>query len=189
ASTTIANSYIGGIKAAGQDSQAIANWNGPGPYTITNNYLEAAGQNIIFGGSDPAIANLIPSDITIRGNYLTKPWAWRSDSTSNVKNLFELKNAQRVVVDGNIMENNWLAAQAGFAIVLTPRNQDGACPWCTVQQVQFTNNLVRHVSSGFNILGTDNLHPSGILNNVTIRNNLFEDVSTAYGGYGRFMLI
>src|SRR5262249_338173 len=46
ASTTITNSYIADIRSDGQDSQAIAGWNGPGPYTITNNYLEAASQNI-----------------------------------------------------------------------------------------------------------------------------------------------
>ena len=43
ASTTIKNSYIGEIKARGQESQAIAGWNGPGPFTIENNTLEAAG--------------------------------------------------------------------------------------------------------------------------------------------------
>ena len=43
--TTIQNNYIAEIKAAGSDSQAIAGWNGPGPYTILNNYLEAAGEN------------------------------------------------------------------------------------------------------------------------------------------------
>jgi hypothetical protein len=189
ASTTIANSYIAEIKAVGQDSQAIGGWNGPGPYTIRNNYLEAAGENVLFGGSDPAIPNLIPSDITVQGNTMSKPLAWRTQSWS-VKNIFELKNAQRVVVDGNVFEYNWLAAQVGYAVVFTPRNQGGTCPWCNVQQVQFTNNVVRHVSSGINILGTDNLQPSGTLNTITIRNNLFEDVSgSAYGGSGRFMLI
>ena len=43
-------------------------WNGPGPFLIENNYLEAAGENVMFGGSDPSIANLVPSNITIRRN-------------------------------------------------------------------------------------------------------------------------
>ena len=34
AHVTIRNSYIGEIKAIGQDSQAIAGWNGPGDYVI-----------------------------------------------------------------------------------------------------------------------------------------------------------
>jgi hypothetical protein len=189
ASTTITNSYIAEIKAVGQDSQAIAGWNGPGPYTITNNYLEAAGENIIFGGADPGIPNLVTSDVTIRNNFLTKQVAWRGQSWL-VKNLLELKNAQRVVIDGNVLQYSWLNGQVGFAVQLTVRNQDGGCPWCVVQDVQFTNNLVRHVGSGINILGVDNNHPSQITNTIVIRNNLFEDVSGAtYGGYGRFLQV
>src|SRR5262245_21815248 len=41
---TIRNSYVSDIKAVGFDSQAIGGWNGPGPFTIVNNYLEAAGE-------------------------------------------------------------------------------------------------------------------------------------------------
>ena len=58
-SVTIRNSYISDIKAVGFDTQAIGGWNGPGPFTIENNYLEAAGENFILGGSDPAIPNLV----------------------------------------------------------------------------------------------------------------------------------
>ena len=53
--TTIRNSDIREIKAVGQDSQAICGWNGPGPFVIENNYLEAAGEVVMFGGADPAI--------------------------------------------------------------------------------------------------------------------------------------
>jgi hypothetical protein len=76
--TTIINSYISDVKAVGQDSQAICGWNGPGPYKIENNYLEAAGENVMFGGSTPAIQNLVPSNITIRRNHFTKNLAWRN---------------------------------------------------------------------------------------------------------------
>src|SRR5262249_10888581 len=189
ASTSIVNSYIADIKASGQDAQAIAGWNGPGPYTITNNYLEGAGENVLFGGADPAIPNLVVSEVTFRGNYVSKPLAWRG-SVWQIKNLFELKNAQNVVVDGNVFENNWEAAQSGYAIVFTPRNQDGGSPWAVVQHVTFTNNLVRHSASAINILGTDNEHPSQTTNDVVVRNNLFVDISSAsYGGEGRFVLI
>jgi hypothetical protein len=189
ASTIIVNSYISEMKAIGQDSQAIAGWNGPGPYVISNNYLEAAGVNIQFGGTDPAIANLVPSDITFTRNHLSKPWSWRGGPWQ-VKNLLELKNAQRVLVDGNLMENNWPAAQTGYAILLKSVNQDGGCPWCVVQNVMFTNNLVRHVASALNILGFDPRYPAIVANNLTFRNNLFEDVSrTRYGGQGWFLQI
>lgn len=189
ASTTIVNSYISEIKAAGQDSQAIGGWNGPGPYVIHNNYLEAAGENIMFGGSDPAIVDLVPSDITITHNHLAKPLSWRG-STWTIKNLFELKSAQRVVIDRNLFENNWAAAQTGSAILLKSVNQDGKAPWSVVQDVTFTNNIVRNVSSAVNILGRDTHHVAIEANHITVRNNLFMNVSgSAFGGTGRLLLI
>jgi hypothetical protein len=142
----------------------------------------------LFGGTDPAVPNLVPSDITITRNQLSKPWAWRGQAWT-VKNLLEFKNAQRVVVDGNILENNWQAGQNGYAVMFTPRNQGGTAAWTVVQQIQFTNNVVRHVAAGIAILGTDNVSPSQQTNAITIRNNLFEDVSSAtYGGNGWFVL-
>jgi hypothetical protein len=182
ASTTIKNSYIAGIVGANMDTQAICGWNGPGPFTIANNYLEASGENLLFGGTDPAVPNLVPSDITITRNQLSKPWAWRGQAWT-VKNLLEFKNAQRVVVDGNILENNWQAGQDGYAVQFTPRNQYGTAWWTVVQQIQFTNNVVRHVAAAIAILGSDYNAPSQQTNATTIRNNLFEDVSSArYGG-------
>src|SRR5262245_55056239 len=143
----------------------------------------------MFGGADPSIVGLVPSNITFTGNHLAKPLAWRTQSWV-VKNLFELKNAQDVTVDGNVIEYNWAAAQAGYSVLFTPRNQGGTAPWSVVQRITFTNNVVRHVSSVVNILGTDNLATSQLTNTITIRNNLFVDVSAAScGGVGRLLLI
>jgi len=188
ASTQIVNSYISDCKSKGQDSQAIAGWNGPGPFTIVNNYLEGAGENIMFGGSDPSIAGLVPSDIQILRNQISKPAAWRGVWT--VKNLLEMKNAQRVTIDGNVLEYNWADAQSGYAVLFTPRNQGGTAPWSMVQDVRFTNNIVRHTSSAIDILGTDDEHPSQQTKRITIRNNLFDDVSSAnWGGDGKFLVL
>lgn len=187
AATWIVNSYISDIKSKVSDSQAIGGWNGPGPYTIENNHLEAAGENFLLGGSDPYISGLVPSDVTFRHNLVTKPTSWRGQGWI-VKNLIEFKNAQRVVVDGNTIEYCWAAAQAGYAIVLTPRNQNGRAPWSVVQQIEFTNNRVRHVSSAFNILGLDTTTTT-VTNSITVRNNLFEDVSAArWGGRGLLLV-
>jgi len=78
--TQIVNSYFSDFKGVTQDTQAIAGWNGPGPYLIDNNYLEAAGENILFGGGDPSIPNLVPGRIVIRRNLVTKPLAWMTQS-------------------------------------------------------------------------------------------------------------
>jgi hypothetical protein len=306
ASTEIVNSYIADIRAVGQDSQAIAGWNGPGPFTIVNNYIEAAAENILFGGADPAIAGLIPQHIVVRGNHIARPPEWRGpvvvtpsvpvassfsrkhpapsengtslkpgaysyrvvaerlvasgerafssasdavdvtldgddnavtltwpevagatayrvyrrsaggeevwwrakepkftdDGTSgeagaprknatewSVKNLFELKNARDVEVDGNTFEFNWKSAQDGYAILIKPVNQDGRAPWAAIESVRFTNNVVRHVAAAININGTDT-KPTARARGITIRNNLFIDVSSArWGGPGDFLQI
>jgi hypothetical protein len=75
---TIINSRISDIKSVGVDTQAICGWNGAGPFLIENNYLEAGAENILFGGADPVVPNLVPSNITIRRNLFTKPERWRS---------------------------------------------------------------------------------------------------------------
>ena len=69
-------------------------------------------------------------------------------------------------IAGNVFDNNWADAQVGFAIVFTPRNQDGTAPWTVVQDVQFTNNVVRHVSSGINLLGSDDIHSSQLTSRI-----------------------
>jgi PKD repeat protein len=294
---TITNSFVSECKSTTQDSQAIGGWNGPGPYRIENNYLEGAGENVMFGGADPAIPNLVATDIVFRRNHVSRPMAWRdpiiqapqgvaatteaggslpvgvyayrvvarrfvgkdtmgtslpsvevtatatSDAGSAVrvtwnavpdateyrvygrtagletiywrvtttefldtgtagssgtpptratvwavKNLFELKNARNVTVEDNVFENHWAQAQAGSSIVLTPRNSNGACTWCVVENVWFDYNDVNNVAAGFNILGYDSPRVSQQTKNI----NIFENVvrmNTALGGNAWFTLI
>lgn len=287
--TQVLNSYIADCKAVGQDAQAIGGYNGPGNYVIQNNYLEGSTENFLLGGADPTIPNLVPSNITLRQNYLSKPVSWRdpivatptnvaaaatsgslaagtyaykviaqmpagqtttaSSAASNevtatvgasggvkiswaavsgatgyvvygrasgaeslywkttatsytdtgaagtsgtppsatmwaVKNSLELKNAQDVVAEGNVFENVWMAAQQGYPIVFTPRNQGGTAPWSVVQRITFRYNLVRHTAGGVNILGYDNLQPSLEANHITVANNVFDDMTSATWGAG-----
>jgi len=190
--TAVIDSVLADFKESGADTQALCGWNGPGPFAIINNRLEAAGENVMFGGGDAYIPGLVASDIEIRGNLFTKPLAWKAGTpeyqgtTWTVKNLFELKNARRVLVDGNLFEHNWAQAQSGFAILYTVRNEDGRVPWAAVEDVTFTNNVVRSVGSGVNILGRDAGPPgkSGLTRRLRFANNLFEDVGKEWGGAG-----
>ena len=87
ASVTIRDSYVADCKGVGNDTQAIGGWNGTGPYAIINNYLEAAGENVLFGGSDPAIPNLVPDGIQIHGNHFSRPMAWRQPIIATPQNV------------------------------------------------------------------------------------------------------
>jgi len=189
AATTVTGSYISECKRIGQDAQAIAGFNGPGPFTITNNYLEGSGENIMFGGADPPIRDLVPSDIRITGNLISKPASWRTERWT-VKNLVELKNARRVTISHNVIQFNWSGAQSGFGVLFTVRNQDGACPWCQVEDVVFENNILQHSGGGISILGFDDNHPSRQTRNITIRNNVLTDIDERnWGGNGYAFLL
>jgi len=179
--TNIVNCYISDIKHLWADSQAVEGWNGPGPFQIINNYLEASGENIMFGGGRTSIANMVPTNIVIKNNHLFKPLSWKKDDPTYagtpwvVKNSFELKNAKYVTFDGNVVENCWPMAQAGFAVQLTVRTEHGTMPWAVVQNVTLSDNVFRNVYAGMNILGRDGTY-GGITRGITISNNLFESM-------------
>ncbi|MBA3440820.1 MAG: right-handed parallel beta-helix repeat-containing protein [Pyrinomonadaceae bacterium] len=189
--TEIINSHISEFHVKGQEAQALCGWNGPGPYRIENNYIEAAGENVMFGGATGGLAaqGLIPSDIVIRRNHFKKLLEWRGRWT--VKNLLELKNARRVEVSGNVFDGCWADAQAGYAILFTPRPNDSG-PSAVVEDVEFTNNIVRNVAGGVHIAGRDSLFsdphsPRG--RRIKIINNLFDMGADWLGGDGCFLKI
>jgi len=178
ARTAIIDSYLQDCHLKGYDSQAIAGWNGPGPFKIVNNTLAGAGENIMFGGSDPKILNLVPSDIEIRRNYIYTPASWKGKWTK--KNIIESKNSQRVLVEGNVLEGSWTDGQVGFAVVLKSANQSGGCKWCATRDWEFRNNIIRNVGAGFNLSGREgsNPHPVGeLLTRVWLEQNIVENVN------------
>ncbi len=149
------------VAGACSDAQAIAGGLGNrpmGPYKILNNFLEASGENVMFGGGS---ALAVASDIEIRHNHLFKPLTWKPASdgfiggTSGkpfiVKNLFELKNAQRVLLEGNVFENSWGGfTQVGAAVLLTPKNP-GDCSVCLVRDVTIRYSKFSHTGTAMQI--------------------------------------
>lgn len=196
ARTAVIDSYISECHAVGMDTQAICGWNGPGPFKIVNNYLEGAGENFMLGGADPSIPGLVPSDIEFRRNHVFKPLRWKVGDPSyggihwSIKNLFELKNSQRILIEANVFENTWGDAQDGFAMVIKSVNQDGSAPWSVTQDVTIVNNLIHHCGSGINLLGRD-LNQLGIqMQRVLVRNNLWDDIDGArWRAQGKFLQI
>ncbi|MDG2408491.1 MAG: hypothetical protein P8M53_05715, partial [Pirellulales bacterium] len=73
----IFDSYISEVHERGADSQALIGFNGIGPFKIVNNFLEGAGENVMFGGADPKIDQLVPADILIERNHFFKPLRWK----------------------------------------------------------------------------------------------------------------
>jgi hypothetical protein len=196
ADTSITNSYISDIKWEGKDTQAIGGWNGPGPFQIINNYLEASGENLMFGGGAPAIPNLVPSDVIVRGNYMFKPLSWRIGDPSyagtpwTVKNLLELKSCRRCVIDNNVLENSWPHAQIGWGVIFNSCTEDSGT-WQAVEDVQFTRNRIIRTAEGIDLAGGNKVNTVSTevrLKRVYVADNDID--SGNFGGAGiQFQLI
>lgn len=176
--TVIKNSYVAGFAGAQDETQAIASWNGIGRFKIINNYLEGGAENILIGGGDPSVKDLVPTDIEIRQNLITKPISWRRKAT--LKNNIELKNARRVSIIGNIIENCFDCGSIG----LTVRNQNGTAPWSTIEDVEIRDNIIRRASSAINFLGTDDSNKSQRMKRVRVVNNLITEIDSVKWGDG-----
>ncbi len=178
-----------------------------GPFKIQDNFLEASGEAILFGGG---AATLTPTDIEILGNHFWKPWQWMPGNQNFVgganghpfivKNHLELKNAVRVLVDSNLMENNWGGfSQDGSAILLTPKNQHtpqgtDVCPLCQVTDVTIRYVHISHAGDGMQMAtalsgnGKDGA-PALAGTRWSIHDLVLDDLSKRYVGGGNVFMI
>ena len=104
-----------------------------------------------------------------------------------VKNLLEVKNGRGILIEGNLLEYSWAQDQKGYAILFTPPN-NGSAPWTAVQDITFQYNTVQHVGAGMQIMGMDATRGSEYSRNIVVRHNLFDDVSTSWGGPAGFLV-
>lgn len=92
------------------DTQAITAWLGSGPFLIQNNFLSGESEVVATGGGGPVVAGRVPSDIIIRRNHIYKPTTGRwviggPQYVPQNKNMIESKSGRRVLVEGNVFEN------------------------------------------------------------------------------------
>jgi hypothetical protein len=164
--SSVINSYFSdfhcrAISGSCGDAQAISgglSTGSDGNYLIQNNFLEASGENFMLGGG-PAL--YVTPDVTVQYNDIYKVPSWNPSDPSFdggtagkdgikhpwvVKNHIEIKNATRVLIQGNRLQYNWAGfTQNGSGIVITPKNQASAvktsvCPLCAVTNVTLRYN-------------------------------------------------
>ena len=204
----VINSYISGLNCIARtgkctDATGIGGGRGDEPIftlKIYNNFIESAGENILFGGS---AATQVPTDIEIRRNHLFRPMLWKegqpgytptaSGQPYIVKNNFELKSAIRVLFEANLLENTWGGfSQTGYSIVLTPRNQSSECPVCRVNDVTIRFNRIRNVAGVLQIANAPS-HTGGVAadgGRYSIHDLFADDLHDKdYKGGGSFLIL
>ena len=174
-----------------------------GPFKIQNNFLEASGEAVLFGGGSGTSS---PTDIQVLNNHFFKPWQWMPGNPNFiggpdghpfiVKNHFELKNAVRVLVEANLMENVWGGfTQTGYAILLTPRNQYSIktgtflCPVCQVTDVTIRYVHISHGAGGIQMATAEDTptgpgQPGLAGTRWSIHDVVMDDLSKQYVGGG-----
>jgi hypothetical protein len=178
-----------------------------GPFKIENNFLEASSEAILFGGG-PATAT--PADIQILNNHFWKPWQWMPGNPNFiggpdgnpfvVKNHLELKNATRVLIEANLMENNWGGfSQQGTAILLTPKNQHtqsgtNVCPVCQVTDITIRYVHISHAAGGLQMataISGDGQNGAPALAGArwSVHDVVIDDLSKKYVGGGTPFMI
>lgn len=178
-----------------------------GIYEIADNFLEASGQAILFGGG---AATTTPTDITIHFNHFFKPWQWMAGNSSFqggvggnpfiVRHHLELKNAVRVLVAGNLMENVWGGfGESGHAILVTPKNQhsesgDNSCPICEVTDVTIRYTHIFHAGAGMQLATSlsgngKNGAPAEAGTRWSIHDIVMDDISQNYIGDGNLFQV
>lgn len=181
-----------------QDTQAIYSQEmlPGGRLFIGNCFLRAAGETVMFGGGDPSNEAGIPRDVTMNDCILTKKPEWVAFITATkqaqqIKCALELKNVIGFRSSGCTFEYAGVSeGQGGYLFVFTPRNQGNTAPFSTVQDVVIENFTGRFCSGVANLLGSDNVHPSGPLQGLTLRNGTITDVdhATLPGTTGRLFM-
>jgi len=212
----VVDSYINDFHCAAAigaciDSQAIAGGIGTqsqGTWKIENNFLEAAAESILFGGGG---GTTVPTDITVRHNHMFKPLIWmpgqpgfvgavNTDPTKCVrfnepgycpfivKNLFELKNAQRLLLEGNVLENVWAGfTQHATAIPFQALNQTGSNnPNTTVSDITVRYNRIAHAANAFsaNIVCLGCTVNPAFTGRISVHDDVFDDLNAAFYGLG-----
>ena len=179
------------IRGQGQDTQGIYCNNSPGELLIVDSTIEATGENVLFGGDRCLTPDLVPTDITILNSLMRKPAVWGAELAKwDLKNLLEFKTGKQVRIAGCILDGNWPDAQTGYAVLFTTKNQYGDNPWTDVSDVVMESNIIRNVSSAFNISGYDSAgFVSARMTGMVLRNNLAIVDRFLFGGDGRFLQV
>lgn len=160
---TFQNMRVEGMTRPTQEAQAIWVNNTNGPITLLDSFWEGAGENILFGGDRINIDNAVPSDIHVARCTFYKRPSWRPPFATTVKNIFEVKNGQRFLIEDCVFDGSWKDAQGGDSLVFTVRNSGATLgdnnPWVIVDDITLSHCVLRNAfepsGAAVSILGHD----------------------------------
>ena len=191
----VIDSWIDEIHMRGTDTQAVACWYADGPLKVVNNFLSAAGENVLFGGAGGPANPHVPSDLEIRDNWIYKPLSWvlysvaSSPWSANISySVGAIVNASGLVYQSLINQNvnqppatspaAWRALpNAGMMVV------KNSVEFKSAQRVLLDSNLIENKWNAGQVGGavvlTVRTSQSGdiaVVKDMTITNNILKNI-------------
>lgn len=176
---TDSHAFIHGLNAV--NSTTESGWK------IVNTFDESAGENILTGGG---ASNTTPSNGEIRLNTFLKRRSWNPADPSYtggiggapylVKNLFELKNAQKFLVEGNTFQGSWGGfSQSGECWKLIAVNQSNNAP--NAMDINLTARYNSCNMTGQWLYGLAMIHTATYLpaaeNSISVHDNVADNLN------------
>jgi hypothetical protein len=122
----------------GRTAQAFCAWDGAGPYTITDNYLEAASENVMFGGADTRRARSASRPTSLVDREHCSPRTRRLETGATGDRLRQRRQEPARVEGGQAPWSSsrkhtcssgcWTDAQTGYALSIKSVNQERTTP-------------------------------------------------------------
>lgn len=217
----VVDSFLSDFHKDNEDAMAIQIWNGPGPYKIDHNLLDAASESVMIGGTTATFKNVVPADIGFTSNFClrtenpttsanqmasiervahtngtstSKRWNPEYANISEapgdnwkVGSLIDVRNAQRMLIAGNLIAGSDSPNQGVFGVSLMVRTENGGMPSAIVKEITFIENTVHNSGSGIIISGKDD-NGQGLGQHFKIANNMFDRIdSKKFQGDGIFV--
>lgn len=183
--TNIVNSYFSDFHSDSQEAHDINVINGPGPFNFINNYFEAAGVNVLFGGAVSAIPGLVPSNILVKGNDFTKNLAyknWNKVDPATYANAVANNPQQVVYYNGSAVPNFLYQTVGAYTPVVKNHLEFKTGQDVIVEGNTFTNCWVQADQFGVPIVITPRSEAGAMPWATTQRINFTSNVFQHIGG-------
>lgn len=183
----VEDSIVADMHSSQSQSTGISSDFTYGNIDVGNTEIEASGEGMLFGATDPVIPNLIMSDIYLHGSYVHKPQSWFLTWIANIdtRNWLECKQCQRFLIEGNTFDGD-IGKSESAALQWTVRDSFGVCTWCRVTDIVIRYNHMSNMTDWISILSANGTSPGGSqgpdlpAKRFEVHDNVVENVNEFY---------
>lgn len=177
--TSAKSSEVNAVVTSGTTGRINLSWD---PVTNAESYRVYRG---VVSGAQTVFYTTTNTTFTDTCGSSTGGTPASTGSKWTVKNVLELKHAAEVLIEGNLLEYSWLSGQTGYLVLFTVLNNSvgvNGNDSAVLRDIVFRNNHIRHGTAAMQISSrAADSDVSDRTRNVSILNNLWEDISNSWG--------